>query len=67
MLFLLWFIVMYLLSSWNEMDVCVGLLADAVWAAEDYKTGFLGAGVDIFDPLFLKNDQFPCPWCKLVL
>ena len=26
-LFLFWFVVMYLLSSWDEMDVCVELLA----------------------------------------
>ena len=30
------------------MNVCVELLADDVWAAEDYKTGFLSVGVDIF-------------------
>ena len=31
------------------MDVCVKLLADDVWAAEDDKTGFLSVGVDSFD------------------
>ena len=35
------------------MDLCVKLLADDVWAAEDDKTGFLCVGVDIFDPLYL--------------
>ena len=45
---------MYLLSSWYEMDVCVELLADDVWAAEDDKTGFLSFGVDSFDWLYLK-------------
>ena len=49
------------------MDVPVELLADDVWEAEYDKTNFLSVGVDIFDQLFLKNDQFPWPWCKLVL
>ena len=49
------------------MDVLAKLLADDVWSAEDDKTGFLSFGVDIFDRLVLKNNQFPCPWCKLVL
>ena len=54
---------MSLLSSWDEIDVRVKLLADDVWEAEDDETGFLSVGVDI---VFL-NDQFPCQWCKLVL
>ena len=29
------------------MDVCVKLLADEVWAAEDNKTGFFIVAVDI--------------------
>ena len=37
------------------MDVCVELLADDVWAAEDDKTGFLSVGVDIFDQLYFKE------------
>ena len=45
---------MSLLSSWDEMDVCVELLADDVWSDEDDKTGFLSVGVDIFDQLYLK-------------
>ena len=40
------------------MDVCVELLSDDVWEAEDHKTGFLSVEVDIFDQLFLKNDLF---------
>ena len=67
MLFLFWFIVISLLSSWYNIDVYVKLLTDDVWAAEDDKTGFLSVEVDSFDQLFLKNDQFPCPYCKLVL
>ena len=42
---------MYLLSSWDEMDVCVELLADDAWAAEGDKTGFLIVGVDIFESI----------------
>ena len=52
MLFLFWFLVMYLLSSWDEMDVHVELFVDDVWAAEDDKTGSLSVGVDIFDWLY---------------
>ena len=52
MLFLFWFLVMYSLSSWDEMDVHVELLADDVWSAEDDNTGFLSVEVDIFDQLF---------------
>ena len=58
---------MSLLSSWYDMDIRVEFLTGDVWAAEDNKTGFLSVEVDSFDQLFLKNDQFPCPWCKLVL
>ena len=47
------FVVMSLLSSWDEMDVRVELLADDVWSAEYDKTGFLIVGVDIFDQLYL--------------
>ena len=43
---------MYLLSSWDEMDVHVELFVDDVWAAEDDKTGSLSVGVDIFDWLY---------------
>ena len=46
---------MSLLSSWDEIDVCVELLADYVYAAEDYKTGLLNVVVDIFDQLYLKE------------
>ena len=46
MLFLFWFLVMSLLSSWDKMDVPVVLLADNAWSAEDDKTGFLSVGVD---------------------
>ena len=44
---------MSLLSSWDEVDVPVKLLADDAWAAEDDKTGFLNVGVDCFGRLYL--------------
>ena len=49
---------MSLLSSLDEMDVRVELLADDIWAAEDDKAGFLSVGVDIFDLLYLKTANF---------
>ena len=49
------------------MDVYVELFADHVCVAEDDKISVLISGVDSFDKLYLKNDQFPCPWGKLVL
>ena len=42
MLLFFLFVVISLLSSWDEMDVRVESLADDIWAAEDDKTGFLG-------------------------
>ena len=45
---------MFLLSSWDYMDVCVELLAYDVWEDEDDKTGLLSVVVDIFDWLYLK-------------
>ena len=49
------------------MDVCVKLHAYDVWSDEDDEAGLLSVGVNSSDQLFLKSDQFPCPWCKLVL
>ena len=46
---------MYLLSSLDDLDVCVKLLADDIWADEDDKTVFLSVGVNIFDQLYLKE------------
>ena len=43
------------------MDVCVKLLVDGVWAAEDDKTGFLSVVVDIFDQLYLKEQPVSLP------
>ena len=54
-LFLFWFVVLSLLSSLDEMDVCVKLIAYNVWAAEDDKTDSLSVRVDSFDQLYLKE------------
>ena len=43
------------------MDVPVELLADNEWATEDDKTGFLSVGVDISDPLYLKERPISFP------
>ena len=61
MLFLFWLVVMSLLSRWDDMDVCIELLADYVWAAEEDKTGFLSVGVDIFDRLYFKERPISLP------
>ena len=60
-LFLFWFLVMYLLSRWDDMDSGIELLADDVWAAEDDKTGFLSVGVDIFDRLYFQEPPIFLP------
>ena len=52
---------MSLLSSWDEMDFPVELLAYNVWADEDYKKGFLSVGVDIFNRLYLKERPISLP------
>ena len=51
--FLFWFVVIYLLSSWDEMDVPAKLIPDDTWAAEDDKTGFLNVGMYSFGILYL--------------
>ena len=58
-LFLFWFVVISLLSSLDEMDIRVELLADDVWAAEDDKTGLLSVEVDSFELIiFEKTTNF---------
>ena len=58
-LLLFLFVVIYLLSSWDKIDVCVELFADDVWEAEDDKTGFLSIGVDISESIiFVKTTNF---------
>ena len=42
------FVVMSLLSSWDEIDFCVELLADDVWSDQE-KTGSLSVAVDCFE------------------
>ena len=66
-MFLFLWVVMSLLSSLYDIYARVKLLADETWEAEYDKTDFFSVGVDSFDWLFLWNDQFPCPWCKIVL
>ena len=56
---------MYLLSSWDEMDVHVELLADDKLAAKHDKTGFLRGGVDSFDWLNLKEWPISLPMMKI--
>ena len=54
-----------LLSSWNDMDVRVELLADDVWSVEDYKTIFLSVGVDSLDQSYLKEQPISLPIVKI--
>ena len=56
---------MSLLSSWDEMDVRVELLADDVWTDEDDKTGFLIVGVDISDRWYLKERPISLPMVQI--
>ena len=46
---------MSLLSILDKIDVCVGLLADDVWEAEDDKIGIFSVEMDIFDQLFFEE------------
>ena len=54
-LFLFWFVVMSLLSSWDKMDVPVELLADDAWASEDDKTVLFSVWVDGLDRFFSRR------------
>ena len=65
-LFLFGFVVMSLLSGWDEMDVRVELLADDVWSAEDDKTGFFSFGVDSFDQLYLEKRPISLPVVQII-
>ena len=47
------------------MDVCVKLLADDAWSAEDDKTGFLSVEVDTFDWIFLKEIPISLPTMQI--
>ena len=50
-----WIAVLSSFSSWYDIIVCVELAVYDVCFAEDDNTGFLSAGVDIFDRLYLKE------------
>ena len=54
MLFLFWYLVISLLSSWDDMDVCVELLAYDVWKYEDEKTGFLSVEFDSSESIIFE-------------
>ena len=56
---------MSLLSSRDEMDDRVKLLADDVWAAEYDKTSFLIVGVDVFNWLYLKEQPISLPMVQI--
>ena len=47
------FVLMSLLSCWDEMNFGIELLADDVWEAKDDETGLMSVGVNIFDRLYL--------------
>ena len=66
-LFLFWFVVISLLSSWYEIDVPVKLLTDDAWASEEDKTVFLSVVVDILIDYICKDGQYSCPGFKLVI
>ena len=47
-----WNTILSSFSSWDDMNVCDGLVVYNVWFAEDGDTGFLIVGVGIFDRLY---------------
>ena len=48
-----WIALLSPFSSWYDIIVCDKLVVYDVWFAEDYNTGFLSVGLDIFDQLYL--------------
>ena len=44
-----------MLSSLDNIDVCVELLADDVWKVESDKTSFFSVVVDNFNQIFLQK------------
>ena len=56
---------MSLLSSWDEIDVRVELLADDVWAAEDDKPGFFSVEVGIFDSITFEKRPISVPMVQI--
>ena len=66
MLFFFWLVRIYLLSSWDEMDVGGKLLADDIWGAEDNKKGFLSVGVDILiEYIFVRLRKISLPMVSM--
>ena len=64
-LFLFWFLLISLLSSWDDTDVHVKLLAADVWEAEDDIIESLSVEVDIFDQLYLKELPISLPMMQI--
>ena len=60
-LFLFLIAVLSSLSSWDEMKVCVKLLAYDVWSAEDDKTGLLSVEVDSFESIIFEKRPISLP------
>ena len=65
MLFLFWLLVVSLLSSWDEMDVNVKLLADDVFESDDDITGSLSVEVNSFDQLYTKEWPISLPMVQI--
>ena len=61
MLFLLWLVVMCVLSSIDGIYVRFEVLVDDAGEAEDDKKGFLIGEVDSFDWLFLEKQPMSLP------
>ena len=59
--FLFWIAVLSPFSSWYDMIVHVKLVVYDAWTAEEYETGFLSVGEDIFDRLYLKELPISLP------
>ena len=54
-LFLFWLVITCLLSSLEDIDARVKLLADYVWEAEYDKTDFFSVGVDNSDQFSIRD------------
>ena len=66
-LFLFWLVVLCLLSSLDKIDFRVNYLQRMYEKLKIIKQVFLVLEWIILIGYFCKNNQFPCPWCKLVL
>ena len=56
-----WMEILSLCWSWWDIIVGVELVVYGLWFAEDNNTGFLSAGLDIFDRLYLKEGPISLP------